>query len=334
MALGWSIVSTAGIADEAICPAIAQIEGADLVAVLSRDRSRGEEFAGKHGGARVFTDYDELLADADVDVVYVASPNALHAGQVVAAAAAGKHVFCDKPLATSVQDARRAVEACRAAGVKLGINFQTRHHRFVPEVRRALTEGRIGDVVIAEVEVSPGRKPLGGWRTSRELAGLGTVNNLGVHAYDLLRCLLGHEVTEVTALLDVGRQEELETVALVLLRFANGTLAYVNANQAVPDYRPDLVMYGTEGRIVGESVTRPGFDGQVRILSGGKESSFETTTRDAFLRSVTAFQRAVAEDSEPDASGLDGLRSVQLTEAIARSAREGRTVQLQTGTGG
>lgn len=331
MAMGWSILGTANIAEQAIAPAIAQIEGANLVAVLSRDRSRAEEFARKHGAARVFTDYSELLADADVDVVYVASPNGLHAEQVVAAARAGKHVFCDKPLATSVQDARRAVEACRAAGVKLGINFQTRYHSFVPEVTQALADRRIGDVVIAEVEVSPGRRPLRGWRTNRQLAGLGTVINLGVHAYDLLRCLLGHEVAEVTALFDVGRQEALETVALVLLRFSNGTLAYVNANQAVPNYRPDLVLYGTEGRIVGQSVTRPGLDGQLRILSGDEESSFHATSMDASLRTVAAFQRAVLEDIEPDASGLDGLRSVELTEAIARSARQGETIQLDTG---
>jgi len=330
MALGWGILGTAGIADRAVCPAIAQIDEAELVAVLSRDRSRGEEFARRHGGARVFTDYDELLAHPDLDIVFVASPNALHADQVVAAAAAGKHVFCDKPLATSVADAQRAMEACRAAGVKLGIHFQTRYHRFVPEVRQALADGRIGDVVIAEMEVSPGRNPLRGWRTDPGLAGLGSVNNLGVHAYDLLRYLLGHEVTEVTALLDVGRQEALETVALVLLRFDNGTLAYVNANQAVPDHRPDLVLYGTEGRITGESVTRPGLDGEVRILADGKESSFETSSRDASLRAVQAFQRAVTEDTEPDASGLDGLRSVQLTDAIARSAREGKTVRLDT----
>jgi 1,5-anhydro-D-fructose reductase (1,5-anhydro-D-mannitol-forming) len=260
----------------------------------------------------------------------VATPNALHAEQVVAAAAAGKHVFCDKPLATSEPDARRAIEACRAAGVKLGVNFQTRQHRFVPEVKQALADGRIGQVVIAEVEVSPGRNPLKGWRTDREMAGLGSVNNLGVHAYDLLRYLLGDEVTEVTALFDVGRRDELETVALVLLRFARGTLAYVNANQAVPDFRPDLVLYGTEGTIIGDAVTRPGLDGQVRLRRDGTESGYDTSTRDAFAAAVAGFQRAVVEDTEPDASGLDGLRSVQLTEAIALSAREGRTVRLQT----
>jgi 1,5-anhydro-D-fructose reductase (1,5-anhydro-D-mannitol-forming) len=329
MTLGWGILGTAGIADRAVAPAIAQIEGANLVAVLSRERQRGEEFARKHGAARVFTDYRELLADGAVDVVYVASPNGLHAEQVIAAAAAGKHVFCDKPLATSVQDARRAVDACRSAGVKLGINFQTRHHQFVTVVRQALAEGRIGDVLIAEVEVSPGRNPLGGWRTDPELAGLGTINNLGVHGYDLLRYLLGQEVVEVTALLDVGRQDVLETVALALLRFSGGSLAYVNANQAVPNFRPDLVFYGSEGRIVGESVTRPGLDGRMRIYVGGSESSFETSSRDAFLKAVAQFQRAVMDDVEPVASGLDGLRSVELTEAIARSAREGRTIQVE-----
>lgn len=328
MSLGWGIVGTGGIADRSVAPALSKLDDGELVACVARVPEKGQAFAERHGG-RAYGTYEEMLADDGVAVVYIATPNALHADQVVAAAEAGKHVFADKPLATSVEDARRAFEACDRAGVKLGINFQTRHHRGVAEVRDAIHGGEIGDPLIVQCEVSPGRGHLQGWRTDPKLARLGTINNLGVHGYDLVRYLLDAEVTEVTTLTNVGREDELETVALALLRFGNGALAYVNANQAVPHHQPDFVVYGTEGRIVGRNVTRPFIEhGSITILSGDGERTIETTTTDAFDRSIAAFNDAVANDRAPNPTGEDGLRSVELTEAMARSARNGETVLL------
>ncbi len=331
MTVGWGIVSTAGIADETVAPALTALDGAQLIGVSSRDRGRAQEFADRHGARLATSSLDELLADPEIQIVYIATPNAMHAAEVQAAAAAGKHVFCEKPLATSVEDAEAAVEACRAAGVKLGVNFQSRHFQPVAEMLAAVRSGAIGDVLVVNCEISPGRAPLGGWRTDPALAGLGTINNLGVHAYDLVRYLLGSEVVEATALLDVGRRDELETIALALLRFENGTLAYVNANQAVPDRRPDIVLYGSAGRISGRGVTRPGIaDGEVAVLSGGEEHVSPTSTVDGFARAIAAFQAAVVAGEEPNASGLDGLRSAELTNALRRSAREGRTVEVRS----
>ena len=329
MTLGWAVVGTGKIAGTAVAPAIGKLDDGALVASVGSNLEKSSAFAAAHGG-RAYASYHELLSDDRVDVVYIATPNALHADQVVAAAAAGKHVFCDKPLATSAVDAQRAVEACEAAGVQLGINFQTRHHAGMADAKAALAEGRIGAALIAECEVSPGRNPFHGWRTDPKLAGLGTINNLGVHGYDLLRYLLCAEVDEVTVLTDAGRRHELERIALALLRFANGALAYVNANQLVPNCRPDFTIYGSEGRISGRGVTRPFIEhGELSILNGESEETFAMQTTDAFDRSVAAFQRAVVTGETPNASGIDGLRSVELTEALARSAREGRTVPVE-----
>lgn len=329
MALGWGIVGIGGIANNAIAPAIGKLDDARLVTVVSRDQGRADEFAARHGAARGTTSYDELLADPDVDVVYIGTPNALHAEQAIAAARAGKHVFCDKPLATSVEEAERVLEACREAGAKLGINFQTRHHEGFAEARRLLADGAIGDVLVAQLEVSAGAAPLKGWRTDPELAGLGSINNIGVHAYDLLRYLLGAEVAEVVTLTDVSTSDDLETTSLALFRFGNGTLAYVNANQTTPNFQPDIDLYGTKGRIVGVGITRPFREGgELRVLTEDGETVTPSQTKDAFDRSVAAFHAAVRDDTEPNASGLDGLRSVQLTDAMARSARERRVIEL------
>ncbi len=327
--IGWGIIGPGRIADTAMAPAINALPESRLVGVVSRDRGRAEAFAKKHNAAHTYTDYADLLRDRDVNVVLITTPNALHAEQAIVAAQTGKHVLCDKPLATSASDAERVLAVCRKAGVRLGINFQTRHLPCFGEVRRLISDGEIGKVLVVQLEVSAGPAPLKGWRTDPALAGLGSVNNIAVHAYDLLRYLLGSEVTEVAAMFDTGRTGQLETLAMVLLRFANGTMAYVNGNQTTPNFQADVDIYGTTGRIVGDHLTRPGHDGELRVLTEKGETVTPYSNTDAYQRVVADFNSAVLHEREPHASGLDGLRSVQLTDAIARSVREGTVVELR-----
>jgi len=329
MTVGWGIIGIGSIADKATAPHVQELPESELVAVVSRDQGRAGAFAQKHSARRAYTDYDEMLANPDVQVVAIHTPNSLHAEQAIAAARAGKHVLCDKPLATSVEGARRVVEECEKAGVKLGLNFMTRYPACFLEARRIIDAGEIGEIVLIQVEVSNGGSPLRNWRTDPELAGLGTINNIGVHAYDLLRFLLGAEVSEVSALSNVGRKKELEVMALSLLRFTNGTLAYVNANQAYPNNQPEIDIYGSTGRITASRVTRPWQDGEMRVLTQEGERVTRETSQDCYRRVIDDFNHAVLENREPHATGLDGLRSVQLTDAMARSAHEGETVEVK-----
>jgi 1,5-anhydro-D-fructose reductase (1,5-anhydro-D-mannitol-forming) len=324
----WGVVGLGRIADTEIAPAIAASPHGILHGVVSRDQGRADSFAERHHAVRALTDLGELLRDPDVDAVYIATPNALHADQVVAAAQAGKHVLCDKPLALTVADAQRAIAACDEAGVRLGVTFQTRFHDAFDRCRPAIRSGSLGDILVAQVEMSPGRTLLRGWRTDPSLAGLGTVNNVGVHGYDLIGYLLGAEVVEVTAL--VGHESGLvpETLALALLRFDNGALGYVNANQSVPHTQADITIYGTRGRVIGRSCTRPNMTGSMTILSEDDEISFETSSLNAYRRAVEAFEDAVRDGREPSPSGADGLRSVELTTAIAQSIAQRRTVSM------
>ncbi|MGH7776254.1 MAG: Gfo/Idh/MocA family protein [Candidatus Dormibacterales bacterium] len=329
MTVGWGLVGIGGHADKALAPAITAVEEARLVGVVSRDRQRAEDFAGRHGAARAWTSYEEMLRDPEVDVVSVTTPNALHTEHVVAAARAGKHVLCDKPLALTHEDAERDVEECRRAGVRLGIDFQMRHAAWASKVRDLIGAGALGQPVAVQAEQASGRVGFGGWRMDPDLAGLGSVYNIGVHLYDLLRFLLASEVREVSAMLDTGRKPELEKLAMTLLRFENGTLAYVNANQAVVNPQHDVEVYGDKGRIRAVSLSRHQQEGELRVISDGQEDITRETTEDVFRRVVAYFCEAVTAGREPLASGLDGLRSVEITEAIARSAREGRVVSVE-----
>ena len=329
MTLRWGIVSTGRAADVLVGPAINEAEDSKIVAVYSRDQEKADAYAAKHGAAHAYSSYDDLLGDPDVDVVYIASPNSLHYEQVVAAAKAGKHIYCDKPLAMNAEEARKAVAAAKDAGVRLGVNFQTRHYAANQEAARLIRDGVIGDVTLMEIASCAGNNPLKGWRTDPGLAGMGAVNNVAVHPLDLACYLAGSEVTEVVALTNVGRSDELETLPLVLLRFESGAMAYINGNQAVPNPRADMEVYGSEGRISGRSTTRPGMDGELLVKKNdGEEKSIPFDTKDGFKRAITAFNQAIINDTEPNPSGEDGLRSVELVEAITRSARDGTVQQV------
>jgi 1,5-anhydro-D-fructose reductase (1,5-anhydro-D-mannitol-forming) len=330
MTVGWGIVGTGTHADNVMAPAIALTKGARLVGVVSRDAERAQEFASRHGAGSGWSRYEDLLASPEVDVVLITTPNAQHYEQVIAAARAGKHVLCDKPLALTSQQAAGAVEACRSAGVKLGIDFQMRHCEAFREARRLIAAGIIGDVIVVQAEVSPGAIPLRGWRTDPSLAGLGAVNNIAIHIYDLLRYILDAEVAEVAAMLNTGRDPALEELAITLFRFDSGALVYVNGNQNIAFGQNDISIYGTAGRIVGRNLTRHLQEGDMQVVTANEDRVIPYSNMDAYVRVVADMTLAVTEGREPLGTGIDGLRSVQLTEAIACSAREGRLVALDT----
>jgi len=328
---GWSLIGTGRIAEERILPAINAHAGNRLVGVVSRDQGRAEAFAKRFKAAHAYTSYDELLRNPEVTVVAIHTPNSQHAAQAIAAARAGKHVFCDKPMATSVADAERVVRECEKAGVKLGVNF---HNRCMPsfvETRRLIAGGAIGEVRMVQIETSPGARAeerAGTWRLDATQAGLGTTYSIGVHIFDILRYLLGSEVTMVSAFFDAA-PGVMEGVNLSTLRFANGALAQVSVHETAPLPRNDFVIYGNKGRIVGRNLTRSRAPGKLEVTAAdGRTTITDYPVTDAHSAAVAAFSDALLEGREPAPSGLDGLRSAQLTEAMARSAAEGVHVRL------
>jgi 1,5-anhydro-D-fructose reductase (1,5-anhydro-D-mannitol-forming) len=234
-------------------------------------------------------------------------------------------------MATSVSDAERMIAECEKAGVKLGVNF---HNRFMPcfiDTRRIIESGEIGAVQLVILEASPGARSggrLSTWRVDPQLAGLGTTMSIGVHVYDILRYLLSAEIESVTSFFDTPRGV-MEETNFSTFRFRNGVLAHVNVNEKAPLPHNDFVIHGTKGRITGRGLTRSRSGGVLEIrTTDGKSRSAEYPATNAHEACVVGFSRMLLEGGEPSASGLDGLRSVQLTEAMARSAWDGVHVRL------
>src|SRR5688572_15868401 len=202
---GWGLIGTGKIADDRILPAINAFEGNRLVAVVSRDQGRAETFAKKFGAKHAYTSYDEMLRNPEVTVVAIHTPNNQHAEQAIAAARAGKHVFCDKPMATSAADAERMIRECEKAGVKLGVNFHNRFMQCFIDTKRIIDSGEIGKVQLVVLEASPGFRTggrLATWRVDPGMAGLGTTMSIGVHVFDILRYMLSSEIEVVTSFFD------------------------------------------------------------------------------------------------------------------------------------
>jgi len=328
---GWGLIGTGRIADDRILPGINAHAGNQLIGVVSRDQGRADTFARKFGAQHAYTNYDDLLRNPEVTVVAIHTPNSQHADQAVAAARAGKHVFCDKPMATSVADAERIVRECEKAGVKLGMNF---HNRYMPgfiEARRVIASGEIGKIHHVQIEASPGARPggrLGTWRTDPGTAGLGTTYSIGVHVYDILRYLLASEISMVSAFFDSPRGK-VEEINASLLRMENGVVAQLSVHENSPFPHNDFVVYGSKGRILGRGLTRSRAGGVLEVATAdGKTRSQAVEAINAHGACVAAFSDALLNGRDPVPSGIDGLRSMQLTDAMARSAWEGTHVRL------
>lgn len=342
MALGWAIISTGRHAEHKIAPAIHATPEAELVAVYSRDRGRAEAFAQRHGARAAYDRLEDLTHDQRVEAVFITSPNALHAQHALAVAKAGKHVLTEKPMTTTLDDAMAMVRGCRQAGVKLGVGFHLRQHPAHLEARRLLAQGLLGTIALAQGQwgfgvrgqvTPPPRPELQQWWDDPSLiGGASTMMGTGVHVVDLLRFLLGQEITEVAAIADGQTvQQPLEQVLSMSLRFASGTVASICCGRRLPDSRNDVTIYGSHGCIRGLGTLWESREGSLEVKSEtiNKTVSLAPDRLANYVDQLQDFHRALIEDREPMATGLDGLRVVQVTLAMIASAREKRTVRIE-----
>jgi 1,5-anhydro-D-fructose reductase (1,5-anhydro-D-mannitol-forming) len=340
MPLGIGMVSTGRHPDRKMAPAINATAGARPVAVCSQEIEQAQTFAQKHCIPSAYDSYDAMLKDPRVDVVYVASPNFLHMEHTIKAARAGKHVLCEKPMALTTNDCLKMIEICKREGVKLGIGFHLRQHPAHKEVRRLTDEGALGITSLIQGQMSSGQigqifpPPRSGrmeWWNHLEMAGAGAMVAMGVHVTDTLRYVINQEITEVLAMSDGNPSSRpIEQVATLLVRFKDDTIGMIYASRRTPHPMNNLILHGSEGRIACYDTVDVVLTGRIEIQTGDirRIENYEFDDIGLYVREVDAFCRAVVEDQEPDATGWDGLRSVQIAVAMIESAQSGQLVHL------
>ncbi len=329
--IGWGLVGASTIAAEHMIGAIRAQPGHDVVAVASSSPDRGREFAQRHGIPAACTTVDALLADPLVDVVYISTTNELHRDQVLAAARAGKHVLCEKPLALTVEDAQAMAAACRAAGVLMATNHHLRNAATHRRIRDLVREGAIGRPLFARVFHAVYLPPhLQGWRLDKPEAGGGVILDIAVHDVDTLRFLLDSEPVEAVGMTQNAAMARpgLEDGAMSILRFANGVLAQLHDAFTVKHAATGLEIHGDAGSIVARDVMTQRPVGQVLLRTADGERDVEIAHESLYVRGVAAFCAAMRGEGVPAASAEDGIRSLNAALAIARACRLGAAVQI------
>ena len=322
----WGIVSTAQIGRWVFTPALRATARGELVGVASRDRARAAAFAGDLGIPEVFAGYDDLLGGDRIDAVYLPLPNAMHEEWAIRAAERGKHVFCEKPLATSVAAARRMVDAAAANGVLLMEAMVFRYHPQTVRLRRLLDDGAIGDLRHVDVRMGAPQAP-GNIRWQPELGG-GALLDVGCYLITVARWAAGAEPVQVTAVWQEDRAGGVDRHLGLLLAFPGGVVATLFGSFDTAPMR-GAHLAGSGGTLHVEQPTHP-YEESAYTLTTPAATERVTLNNGvrAFTPALDHFHDCVLDGRAPALANTDAIATLRVMAAAAESARSGRTVHL------
>lgn len=329
----WGLIGASTIAREWVIKAI-RANGGEVVSVMSSNAERGRAYAAENGIARVALTLDELVADQGIDAVYISTTNELHRDQAIAAARAGKHVLCEKPLALSLDDARGMIDEAAKAGVVLATNHHLRNAASHRAMRAAIADGKIGRPLAARVFHAVYLPPhLQGWRLDRPEAGGGVILDITVHDADTLRFVLDDDPVEVTAFSQSAGmgQSGLEDGVMGVMRFRSGLIAQFHDAFTAKFAETGFEVHGTEGSLIARNVMTQRPVGTVTLRNAEGERELLLDQVDLYERAIANFHAAIAGNGSPSATGEDGLWSLATGIAVVKSAASGAAVKIETG---
>jgi len=321
--------------------AAASIPGVEVVAVHGDNREKVRLLAAAHN-APDYPTLEAFLAHRPMDVVVIGSPSGCHSDQAISCARAGLHVLVEKPMAVTSEAAGQVIEACDAAGVRLGVFFQDRLQPDLVRLKAFLDQGGLGRILLATGHVKWYRPPeyygASRWRGTWALDGGGALMNQGIHTLDLMLHLLG-DIASVSARARAVRHAiEVEDTAVATLEFSSGALGTFEATTAAyPGYKRRLEISGERGTIVVEhdrvvaADLAPGsapFAASPAAPVGESASSHVVSDASPHRRIFEDFVRAIRTGSRPICDGREGKRSIDLVLALYASARTGVAVTL------
>jgi predicted dehydrogenase len=325
--VGWGVVGLGHVVVDALAPGIAASPGSRLVACAGRDPAKAREIGARIGAERTYRDHEELVRDPEVDVVYIATPNALHKDAVVAAARAGKHVLCEKPLALSVADAREMDQACREGNVILRVAFQIRLERMLQRAREIIASGQLGELRSVTFERTASLTQTGKWRQDPQQGG--AIFDVATHLLDLVPWLTGLRYREVCAFSHPDRRDGKpdDTIA-ILARLGDDCHAVIRASREIPYGKNDLVVEGTLGMLATSAVRWVDeYWLQVKDASGVHEERFVPTPM--YRREVEAMEGELRGVRSVLPNAADAIYMIEMADAIFESINTRRTVQVR-----
>ncbi len=329
----FGIIGSGGIAQKRTIPGLLLAENAECTALMDLNEELLNQVGDRFGIARRYTSLEELLAQDDIDAVYIATPVFTHKEQVFAAAKAGKHILLEKPMGLTTAEGEEMRRFCEEKGVKLGVGFMMRFHGAHQEICRLLAEGEIGEVVTAYAKFnccSPVSDKK--WRQTKAFSGGGTMMDMGIHCVDLLQYMTKMRATTVTAFCgnQIFEYPDTEDGATAILKMPNGAFFTVEANFNVSDSfggcRFDI--YGTKGRITAEGTLGQTETGTVQIVTESGSRTLTYDTKNMYTKEIEALADAILNDTDVPVTAESAIFDQRIVEAVYESAETGRHIRL------
>lgn len=333
--IGYAVVGLGRIAEWAVLPAFRHSKKAKLIALVSGDERKAKRLAARFGASDYYNydDYALCLSHPKVQAVFVATTNGTHCDFTVRAAAAGKHVLCEKPMANTVDECQRMMEACRSNNVRLMIAYRKYFEPASLALKKLITSGKLGRLKLIHsaftIVLAPGAKTPA-WQLDRRQAGGGSLVDVGVYCVNTVRWLTAKDPIEASAYswtLDPRRFSEVEENITFRLNFPEGLVLQASSSFGLAQ-ASFLHVHGEKGWAALDPAYA--YDEERRLFGkiGGRWFEKKFKVMDEFALELDAFADCIRRKRDPEPSGGEGLRDVAVMQAIYRSARENRPVPI------
>ena len=321
----WGVLGVANIAVRAVIPAIQAARNGRLAAIASRTPARAQDAAARLGIPRAHGSYDALLRDPDVDAIYVPLPNSLHREWTVRCAEAGKHVLCEKPLATTSADAQAMIASCRQHGVRLGEAFMYRFHPRTVQTAQLVAEGAVGDARLVRASFTFAVRSRDNIRFRSDMGG-GSLYDVGCYAVNVSRLMLGEPLVAF-AFAHTGAGDVDEVLGGVL-QFDGGRMAVIDCGLTI-SRREEYEVVGTDGRLLVPAGFLPGTaDADITVARGADTSIITVPGVDQYRLMVEQFADVILDGVPPYLPPEDAVANLRVIEALLRSLRSGRAERV------
>jgi predicted dehydrogenase len=330
--VGYAVIGLGHISQRAVLPAFRNSKKSKLIALVSRDDAKAKSLAMKFGAGWTYTydALDECLRNRQVEAVYIATPNSMHAEVTVRAAGAGKHILCEKPLANTVEECRQMIEACRKNRVKLMTAYRKHFERSALDFKKLIVSGKLGRLKIVHSAFTNVRPPGDAWQMKKRLAGGGSLMDIGIYCINTVRWLTGVEPVEATAYswtLDPERFVEVDDNMSFELKFPGGL--YMQGSSSYTAAKASfLQIHGEKGWAALNPAYAYNEERRFFGKIGGKwfEKSYKPV--DEFRAELDHLSESIRESREPEPDGITGMRDVAAIQAIYEAANQHRAVAI------
>jgi predicted dehydrogenase len=314
----FGILGAARIAPDALIKAAQNVPDANVVAVAARDPKRAREFADAHSIPRVLATYDDLVNDPELDVIYNPLPNSLHCEWTIAALRAGKHVLCEKPLASNAIEAERMANAADETGKILGEAFHYRYHPLADRIRALMTDGTLGRLVHVEGQFSV-PIPETNIRFDWSLAG-GATMDLGCYPLHMIRYFSGLTPRVVSARAETG-PKNIDIAMEVDLELAGGVTAKMTcAMKKESPLRASFMARGDRGELRVTNPIGPHRGHQLIVKTSAGEKTETVPGDTTFTHQLRAFIKAVRGEAKFPTDGAEGIINMRVIDDVYRAA--------------